>query len=182
MMVVKIIALVVPLGLDTFAVSLALGMGRATARQRMRTSLLFTAFEAAMPLLGIAIGRELGHAIGAGAVYAAIAVLFALAIYSFVAESDGERTSLLGRGMLASVLLGLSISLDELTIGIAFGLLRVPLVPVIALITVQAFILSQVGMGAGQGIGERVRVAAEHLAGIALVVLAIGLIVVQVAG
>ncbi len=181
-MVVKLVALILPLGLDTLAVSIALGMGGPTGRQRMRTSLLFAAFEAAMPLIGIAVGRGLGHAIGPAAVYAAIAVLFALAIYSFVADGDGERTSVLRRGVLASVALGLSISLDELTIGIAFGLLRLPLVPVIALIAVQAFILTQVGMRAGQGIGERVRVAAEHLASIALAVLAVGLIVVQVLG
>jgi putative Mn2+ efflux pump MntP len=81
-MILKIIALVLPLSLDTFAVSVALGIGGGSARQRMRTSLLFTAFEAAMPLVGIIIGRELASAIGSGAAYAAIGVLFALAIYT----------------------------------------------------------------------------------------------------
>lgn len=181
-MIVKIIALVVPLGLDTFAVSVALGVSGASARQRMRTSLLFSAFEAVMPLIGIAIGRALGNAIGGAAVYAAIGVLFALAIYSLVADGDAEPTSLLGRGVFSSVALALSISLDELTIGVAVGLLRLPLVPVIVLIALQAFILAQVGMRAGEGIGKRVREGAERFAGVVLAALAIGLMVAQVAG
>jgi putative Mn2+ efflux pump MntP len=181
-MILKIIALVLPLSLDTFAVSVALGIGGGSARQRMRTSLLFTAFEAAMPVVGIIIGRELASAIGSGAAYAAIGLLFALAIYTLVIEGESERKPLLGRGVLSSLGLGLSISLDELTIGIAFGLLRLPLVPVIALIALQAFVLAQIGMRAGQGIGERVRERVEHLAGVTLVVLATGLLVAQVVG
>ncbi len=140
----------------------------------MRTALLFSAFEAVMPLIGIAVGRELGNAIGGAAVYAAIGLLFALAIYSLVADED-ELESPFGRGLLPSVTLALSISLDELTIGVAFGLLRVPLVPVVALIALQAFVLSQVGMRAGGGIGRRVREAAEHLSGVVLAMVAIGL-------
>ncbi len=180
-MIVKIIALILPLSLDTFAVSVALGVSGASPRQRMRTSLLFSAFEAAMPLIGIAVGRELGNAIGGAAVYAAIGLLFALAIYSLVTDED-EPESPFGRGLFPSIALALSISLDELTIGVAFGLLRVPLVPVVALIALQAFVLSQVGMPAGGGIGRRVREAAEHLSGVVLAMVAIGLAIAQFAG
>jgi putative Mn2+ efflux pump MntP len=177
-MIVKIVALILPLSLDTFAVSVALGVSGASPRQRMRTALLFSAFEAVMPLIGILIGRALGEAIGGAAVYVAIGVLFALAIYSLVVDED-ELESPFGRGLLPSIALALSISLDELTIGVAFGLLRVPLVPVIVLIALQAFILSQLGMRAGEGIGRRVREAAEHLSGIVLAMVAIGLLVAQ---
>ncbi len=180
-MIIKIIALILPLSLDTFAVSVALGVSGASPRQRMRTSLLFSSFEAAMPLIGIAIGREVGRAIGGAAVYVAIGVLFALAIYSLVAD-EGEPESPFGRGLLPSLALALSISLDELTIGVAFGLLRVPLVPVIVAIALQAFVLSQIGMRAGGGIGRRVRDAAEHLSGIVLAMVAIGLAIAQFAG
>jgi len=64
MMAVTIIAIVLPLGVDTFAVSLTLGIGGASIQQRMRTGLLFTGFEATMPLVGVAIGRGLGNALG----------------------------------------------------------------------------------------------------------------------
>jgi putative Mn2+ efflux pump MntP len=181
--IVKVIALILPLSLDAFAVSVALGVSGASARQRMRTSLLFSAFEAGMPLIGIVVGRELGMALDGAAGYAAIGLLVALAIHSLVGdEGDGEPPSPFGRGPLPSIALALSISLDELTIGVAFGLLLVPLVPVIALIALQAFVVSQVGMRAGGGCGRRVREAAEHLSGLVLAMVALGLAIAQFAG
>jgi putative Mn2+ efflux pump MntP len=44
------------------------------------------------------------------------------------------------------LLLGLSISLDELAIGFSLGLLRLPAAPVIALIALQALIVTQLGL------------------------------------
>jgi putative Mn2+ efflux pump MntP len=148
----------------------------------MRTSPLFTAFETAMPLVGIIIGRELASAIGSRAAYAAVGLLFALAIDTLVIEVESEQKPLLGPGVLSSVGVGLSISLDELTIGIALGLLRLPLVPVMGLIALPAFVFAQIGMRAGQGIGERIRERVEHLAGVTSAVLATRLLVALVVG
>jgi manganese efflux pump family protein len=71
----RLIALILPLGLDTFAVAAALGMSGLPARQRVRVSVLFTAFEGAMPLVGLALGAPLGRAIGSSADYVAIVIL-----------------------------------------------------------------------------------------------------------
>jgi manganese efflux pump family protein len=73
-MIAKLIALVLPLGLDTFAVAVAIGMIGVTSARRRHISLLFTGFEAGMPLIGLALGAPLGHAIGAAADYVAIGV------------------------------------------------------------------------------------------------------------
>lgn len=182
-MALKIIALVLPLGLDTFAVSAALGLGDLSPQRRMHTSLLFTAFEAGMPLVGLAIGRPLGSTIGSAADYVAIAVLLALAIHMFRENEDSrELGSLLDKGFRASLLLGLSISLDELAIGFTLGLLRVPVLPVIALIAVQTFLVTQLGLWIGARLGERAREGAERLAAAALASLAIGLLIANLAG
>jgi len=84
--------------------------------------------------------------------------------------------------MVASVALGLSISLDELAIGFAFGLLRLPVLPVIALIALQTFIVSQIGMRVGDGIGQRLERRAEPGAGVVLTLLVVGLVVAKLAG
>jgi manganese efflux pump family protein len=55
---------VLPLGLDTFAVSAALGMRGLPSQQRLRVSLLMSGFEAAMPIVGLLLGHALGHLIG----------------------------------------------------------------------------------------------------------------------
>jgi putative Mn2+ efflux pump MntP len=182
-MLVKIIALVLPLSLDTFAASAALGLAGLRTKQRMRTSLLFTAFEAGMPLLGLLIGRELGNAIGDAADYVGIAVLFALAIHMLLGgDEHAEEELLLKRSLVATIALGLSVSLDELAIGFTLGLLRVPLIPVIALIAVMAFIASQAGLRLGARVGQEVAERAEKIAAVVLAVIATALLVSKLAG
>jgi putative Mn2+ efflux pump MntP len=77
------------------------------------------------------------------------------------------------------LLLGLSISLDELAIGFTIGLLRLPVALVIVLIACQAFIATQLGLRLGSHLGERLRELAETLAGLALTALALVLLVVR---
>ena len=76
-------------------------------------------------------------------------------------------------------MLGLSVSLDELAIGFTMGLLRVPAVLVVALIALQAFLVSQLGFALGAIVGERVREGAERLAGGLLILLALFLLVTR---
>jgi putative Mn2+ efflux pump MntP len=177
--IVKLIALVLPLGLDTFAVAAALGMIGTTPATRLRVSVLFTAFEAGMPLIGLALGAPLGHAIGDTADYLAIGVLLAFGLYTLLSTTEHEERQLAqlaqARGPRA-LLLGLSISLDELAIGFTLGLLRLPAALVIALIAVQAFTVTQLGLRLGNRVSERLREGAERLAGLALTGLAITLL------
>jgi putative Mn2+ efflux pump MntP len=184
-MLIKMLALVLPLGLDTFAISAAPAVGGLSRERRMRTSLLFGAFEAGMPLVGLAIGRPLGSTIGNCADYLAIGVLLVLAVHMVLeddVENGSELTSRLDGGAVATIALDISVSLDELAIGFTLGLLRVPAAPVIALIGLQALLLSQLGMRLGERIAERVRERAERLAGAALALLGIGLLITKLAG
>ena len=61
----KLLAFTLPLCLDTFAVAFAvLGEMHLTRAQRMRVIVLFMAFEAGMPLAGMALGAPLSHLTG----------------------------------------------------------------------------------------------------------------------
>ena len=184
--VLKALALVIPLGLDTFAVAAALGMAGLPAERHMRMSLLFGAFEAVMPLVGLGLGAALGSAVGGVANYVAIVVLLAVGVHALAGagEADEElaRVGLLARASGWSVVaLGLSISLDELAIGFTLGLLGLPVALFVVIVGVQAFVAAQVGLRIGARLGERVREGAERLAGIALVGLAVVLAVERVA-
>jgi manganese efflux pump family protein len=68
-------------------------------------------------------------------------------------------------------LVGISISLDELAIGFSLGLVRLPALPVIIAIAVQALLASQLGLALGHRISERLRERAEQLAAAALILL-----------
>jgi putative Mn2+ efflux pump MntP len=176
-MTAKLIALVLPLGLDTFAVAAAIGMIGVSSTARRRISVLFTGFEAGMPLVGLALGVPLGHAIGGAAEYVAIGVLIAFGLYTLVGDDDDERVAELAQMTgVRTIALGISISLDELAIGFTLGLLHVSAVLVIALIAVQTLIVTQLGLRLGGRLGEQIREGAERLAGVALTTLGIVLL------
>jgi putative Mn2+ efflux pump MntP len=178
----KLIALILPLGLDTFAVAATLGLAAPSARERLRTSLLFSVFEGTLPLIGLALGAPLGRTIGSSADYLAIAVLLTFGLYTLLHSEDDDQLARLSNAHGAgALLLGLSVSLDELAIGFTLGLLRVPVIPVIIAIAAQAFTVTQVGMRLGTRLSQRVREGAERLAGVALSVLALTLLIERLA-
>jgi manganese efflux pump family protein len=176
----KLLLFVLPLGLDTFAVSAALGVAGMPKQQRLKISLLLSGFEMAMPVTGLLVGHALGHAIGTAADYIAAAALFALGIWMLVSEEQdeaGKVTALAANSGLALVALGASISLDELAMGFTIGLLHLSIVLAVILIGAQAFLVAQVGLRLGARIGEASREAAEKVAGLALIGLGILILV-----
>ena len=174
---VRLLALVAPLALDTFAVSAALAASGLTSANRVRVSLVFPAFEMAMPVVGLLIGHALGRALGSVADYVAIALLVGVGLL-MLRDGDDDPGRLIDARGLAVLALGVSISLDELAIGFGVGLLRLPLILLVTLIAVQAFFAAQLGMRLGSRIAEKARGAAEKFAG-GLLVVAAGLVVVE---
>lgn len=176
----KLAAIVVPLGLDTLGVSVALGIGGLPADQRVRVALLFAGFEAVMPLIGVLLGAPLGHTLGDVGDYVGAALIAALGCYLLLSDERGEHerlVSLTRRGAAGAIALGVSISLDELAIGFSAGLLRLPVVPLAIAVAVQAFVMTQVGLRLGARLGSSASEAAERLAGVTLVVLGATLLV-----
>jgi putative Mn2+ efflux pump MntP len=172
--VLKLLAFVLPLGLDSFAVAAAIGAaGPVTAGQRLRISVIFVAFEAGMPLIGLTLGSSLARAIGDIADYVAAAAVIGVGAWMLAHSDDDEQAAgrLLATRGTAVVALGVSISLDELAIGFSLGLVRLPLIPVIIAIGVQALLAAQLGLSLGAGISEHLRERAEQVAGVALVLL-----------
>lgn len=179
-MLAKLVALVLPLGLDTFAVAAALGMLGTAPGRRREITLLFTCFEAGMPLIGLALGVALGRVIGGAADYLAIGVLTTFGLYMLLGSENEERIRELdGPRGLRSLALGVSISLDELAIGFTLGLLRLPVVAVVVLIAAQTVIVTQLGLRLGSRLSEPLRECAERIAGAALTLLGLVLLAEQ---
>jgi putative Mn2+ efflux pump MntP len=178
--VLKLLAFVLPLGLDSFAVAAAIGATQTTTwRARVRISVIFVVFEAGMPLIGLAAGSGLARVIGPVADYIAAAAVIAVGAWMLVGRDDDEQAAdrIEGARGLALVALGISISLDELAIGFSLGLARLPVVTVILAIGVLALVASQLGLALGALIGDRLRERAEQVAGVALILLGAYLIV-----
>ena len=179
----KLLAFVLPLGIDSFAVAAAIGAAQVTtAWQRLRISLLFVLFEGGMPLIGLGLGAALAHGIGQVADYVAAAAVIGIGGWMLFADEEDEEDKAArlttSRG-LALIGLGISLSLDELAIGFSIGLSSLPATAVIVAIALQAFIAAQLGLALGAKIAERWRERAEKLAGIALILLGIYLVAEQ---
>jgi putative Mn2+ efflux pump MntP len=176
------LGLILPLGLDTFAVSAAVGLTNPTRGERLRLSALFALFEGGTPAVGLLLGGPLGQALGATADDLAIAILIGFGAYTLL-RRDGDEE---GAAMIASahgltlILVGLSVSLDELATGFTLGLLHVPVLPYLLAIAAQTFVVSQVGFGLGASLSARAREGAERLAGVALIALGLILLAEQV--
>jgi putative Mn2+ efflux pump MntP len=178
--------LLLPLALDTFALAAALGMAGLERRDRLRVTLVFTAFEAGMPIAGMLIGRAAGAFLGAWAGYGGIAFLFVAGLLLLRpgqndADESGKLRLLAHARGFAILDLGLSISVDELTIGLSAGLLGLSILLTVLWIGVQAFVASQVGLRLGGRLGEQVRERAEWVAGVALILVALVLLVLRLA-
>jgi putative Mn2+ efflux pump MntP len=176
--ILTIASLILPLAIDTFVLGTALGAAGIAKRERLRTSLILSAFEAGMPLIGFLGGAAIGPAVGGWANYLAAAVLVVIGVLMIRSgegdEGDEQKLRLLetARGW-SVVVLGLGISVDELAIGFGVGLLRLPLLLLIGLIAVQAFVAAQLGMRLGSRLAENAREAAGRIAGLLLILAAL---------
>ncbi len=180
----KLLLFILPLGLDTFAVSTALGLRGLPARERLKASLLMSSFEMAMPVVGLLLGHSLGRVVGGLADYVAAAALIGLGAWMLLADEKAEKEkvgALSSQGGLTLIALGISISLDELAMGFTIGLLHLSIVLAVILIGVQAFAVAQLGLRLGARLGEAAREWAERLAGLALLGLGVLVLVEKLA-
>ena len=176
--------LLLPLALDTFALAAALGVAGLERKDRLRVALVFTVFEAGMPILGLVAGRLVGGLVGGWAGYGGILFLAVAGLLLLRPGQDEDteerRLRLLAHARgLAIVDLGLGISVDELTIGLSAGLLALPIALAVTWIAVQAFVAAQVGLRFGGRIGEAVRERSEKAAGVALIAVALVLLALK---
>ncbi len=174
------------LGLDTLAVSLGLGLSGLPRSRWVRVGLTFALCEGLMPVVGLLIGLRLGALFGEIASYIAAAILIViggLEIKEAVMDDDDDEESLLDdKRRRPLVLIGLSVSLDELAIGFALGVLHVPLGPALAYIAVQAFALTFVGLMIGRRLGRQFGERAELAAGLVLALLGVALFISELTG
>jgi putative Mn2+ efflux pump MntP len=189
---VKLVLVVMPLGLDTFALSTILGILPMPLHARIRTTITFAIAEGIMPAVGLLIGLPVGAAIGKWSGYLAGALILAVGLWMWYKErhednedddtAEGEAAQIAkmatkaGWGLIG---LALSISLDELAVGFSFGVLGLPLVPVLLLIALQALLVSFAGQWIGRRLGKNIGSYAEKLVGPLFCALGIWFIVAQ---
>jgi len=162
----RIVAFVLPLGLDTLAIAIALGL---QGHHSLRPAILFVIFETTMPLIGIVIGTVVGLWFETPAAYLAGLILLAVGVHTVREarhrENEVQRFALLSpRGI---ILAGLGISMDEIAIGFPLGALRLPIAAVLGAIAIQTFLVTIGGILIGRKISQRLGKQTSRFAGIA---------------
>ena len=130
-----------------------------------------------MPVVGLLIGHRLSTAFSAFADYGAAGLLIfvgVLAVRDGLRDDDEQKPpDVHGIRLL---LLGLSVSIDELAVGFSLGVLRVPVGFAIAFVGGQAFVLTFLGLSQGQRMGKSFGERAEMASGVLLILLGLVLV------
>lgn len=140
------------IGANNLAVALALGsLGQAD--RSLRIVGVFGAFEFAMPLVGVVVGRQLSTVIADRAQWLSptlLVLLGAWALYGALSKDvDVEELAARAATWGGLVVLSATLSLDNLLVGFAFGLREVSPFTLAALISVFSMLFASIGLRVG---------------------------------
>jgi manganese efflux pump family protein len=167
------------LGLNNFAASIAIGLSGIDPVGRLRVAFAFGLFEAAMPVIGLVIGREISHSLGSAAHIVGGLLLIAVGARTTItaARPRGETAGEAGdTGMGRLLLLGAALSIDNLVVGFALGAYRVPVAVGVAVIAVVSVGLSLVGLELGARLGAKVGHGSALVSGIVLIAVGVAIL------
>jgi putative Mn2+ efflux pump MntP len=164
------------LGASNLAASIGIGMAGVDNRTRLRVGLVFGLFEAAMPLIGLAIGRGVSQKLGSTGHIVGASVLIAVGAYTIAqglrsGQSKERGTTRSGRLLLT----GLALSIDNLVVGFALGSLHVEFALAAAVIAVISVGMSLLGLEIGGRVGATFEHRSEIVGGAVLIAVGIAL-------
>lgn len=171
----------VGLAMDAFAVSVCQGlaMEKATWKKALIIGLYFGIFQAAMPLIGYAVGSQFADAIKAFDHWIAFFLLAFIGLRMAVGSIKEMRkpkeeackpqeVSLSPKKMLP---LAVATSIDALAVGISFAFMNVAIAPAVTYIGIITLVLSMAGVAIGSLFGAKFKTKAELFGGIMLVLI-----------
>ena len=178
MIVLALVLSALAVGLDNFAAAIGIGIAGVDARTRVRVSLIFGVFEAAMPAVGLLVGHGSAHSLGHATRYLGGGLLAATGLWSLVdalrTRSPAQRAvpdALPKPGQRVSVLVmtGFALSIDNLVIGFGLGVTKTPLVASLVVFAAVSIGLSLIGLEVGRTLGVRMQGRADWIAGVVLI-------------
>lgn len=164
-------------GIGNLGAATTIGVARVDARLRLRIAVIFGLFEAAMPLVGLLLGQSAADTLGTHAKLVAGLLLCAVGGYSVLRELV-DRSPAEGSGPPSTtrlLVLGVTLSVDNLAIGFALGSYHVNVVLAALVIGGFSVALTLLGLELGERLGERLGRRSELVSGLLLV--AIGIVI-----
>ena len=176
MSLLELFILAVGLSMDAFAVSVCKGLSvrRGSMKQALTVGIWFGGFQALMPFLGYLLGITFSSLITNVDHWIAF-VLLAFIGFNMIRESRSEEENESNDRFDFKTMLPLAVatSIDALAVGVTFAFLQVNIVPAVSFIGCITFILSAIGLKAGNIIGAKNRSRAEFAGGLVLILMGI---------
>jgi len=160
------------LGLDSFQVSLGLGMLKPSFGRQTAIALAFGVCDGLAPLVGLMIGQTLSSVIYGWAEYAGPALVGLYGLYMICVAWYGSKTATQERERWMLLGLPICLSVDNLVAGVGLGMLGFPLMLSTGIFGALSAALSLAGLWLGRTIGNRLPFKTESAAGAVLIVVA----------
>lgn len=174
MSLLELFIIAVGLSMDAFAVSVCKGlsMPRLNRKHALIIGAYFGGFQALMPLIGYILGSRFQEAITAYDHWIAF-ILLGIIGFNMIKDSREEEEESCDASVAFKDMLVLAIatSIDALAVGVTFAFLQVQIVPAISFIGVTTFVLSVVGVKAGNVFGILYKSKAEFAGGMILILM-----------
>lgn len=191
---VTILVVAVVLGMDAFSLAMGLGVNGVSRRYELKFAGVVGIFHILMPLAGLQLGLTVGKILGiwaarlGAAVLAYIAVEFLVEGYRQVRAvsfkfNEGHkffrnnRYYSVDQDLKGIILLGLSVSVDALTVGFGLGTLRMPVLITALIMGTVAGIMTLLGFLGGRVCSRFVGIYAQMLGGLILLILAVKMVI-----
>jgi len=173
MHMITIVFIALGLAMDALAVSIASGTAirHLTANGALKIAVFFGSFQAIMPLIGWSAGLGLINLISGVDHWIAFAILSFIGCKMIYESRKIELKERKTNPLNTSVLLILSVatSIDALAVGVSFAFLKVFIVTPIIVIGIVTFLLSFIGVFAGDRYGHLFENKIEIIGGITLI-------------
>ncbi len=175
---VELFLIAVGLSMDAFAVSICKGlcMKRLNLRQAAVIALFFGGFQAAMPLIGWALGTQFERFITPvdhWIAFVLLAIIGGKMLWdAFHGDDEGVSCSVDGKlDMRELTMMAIATSIDALAVGITFAFLSVEIAPAVGLIGITTLVLSLVGVAVGHRFGARYEKPTTIAGGVVLILI-----------
>ncbi len=172
--IIELIILSGALAMDAFAVSIARGIKikEKIFFRSLEAALYFGIFQGLMPVIGYFIGISFSNLIDKIDQYVVFFILLIIGIRMFIEALSVEESK--DKPM---ILLAIATSIDALSIGVSFALLKVNIITSSLLIGIITFLSCFIGVKIGSIFGNKYKKKAEIFGAVVIIVLAIKILV-----
>lgn len=181
MSIISILMIGLGLAMDALAVSITIGINsnkKSKIKMAFKAALFFGSFQAIMPFIGWAVGRNftkyiemMDHWIA----FILLAIIGGKMICEALKGEESEEEKTYSNKTL--LILAIATSIDALAVGISFAFLNVNILLAILIIGVVTFVLSFIAVYVGEKLGEMFKSRAEIFGGVVLILIGLKILI-----